>query len=118
MDLIGALREAGRPVVFNWGFPVQFLNLVRRLIDSGMEHWWLGDDREACGRSFRSRATVWSKAFLAYRADLEPQWHRVAAIFAGRIIPTVALSPDGHVDHMAPNEVWKRINEGSGTPAT
>jgi hypothetical protein len=33
MDLISALREAGRPVVFSWGFPVQFLNLVRRLID-------------------------------------------------------------------------------------
>jgi hypothetical protein len=50
----------------------------------GWSNGWLGDNRKACGRSFRSRATVWSKAFLAYRADLEPQWHRVAPIFAGR----------------------------------
>jgi hypothetical protein len=108
-----AVDELSHPIVINWGFPVQYLYVVRALQAVGFIAWWVGGDRKAAREAY-------GKRYLAGRgfhpANFDPQmvaieqhWLLIESVFGARIIS--GLAADG--SQRQPAEMWAEIEAAS-----
>ncbi len=90
--LVQAMQELGGAVLLDWGFPPQFLRLVRSLNDAGVAAWWFDGDREAARANFIRRATVPVEALDAQMKEISKAWPEIEAFYGHRIINVISAS--------------------------
>jgi hypothetical protein len=99
-----ALRQLGRPAVFNWGFPPPCLPVAQALKAAGFESWWLQADyasaRAEFGRLGRSIA-----AFNAQVAAIEAAHTEIMQVFEPNILETL----DRAGNRLGPEQIWAHI---------
>jgi hypothetical protein len=86
------LREMKRPVVLDWGFPPQWLPLVRALHEAGVTAWWFDADRAAARNAFIRRGTVSVEALDQQLGLIDRHWPQLAEFYGPRIVRVLAPS--------------------------
>jgi len=99
------LAALGRPVVFNWGFPLRFLLVVRRLIASGFIPCWFDADVKEARRLFLRRAGVDPEAFEIQVAQIERRRSDIQSTFAPNIFHVL----NGLGEHTPPEEIYASL---------
>jgi len=102
---IDALRHLGRPILLNWGFPVNWLPLVERLKQNGVVLWWFEADAEHAISEFIRRGDVSLAAFERQMKALADSHEVIEAVFRPNIITT--LDDEGR--RMEPEEIYRRV---------
>src|SRR5215204_99584 len=55
LPLVEALRNSNRPIVWDWGFPVQSLPIVEVMKRAGFTLWWFDADPSTARAAFLAR---------------------------------------------------------------
>lgn len=113
---VDAAARLGKPIVLNWGMPMNFLPIGPALQAAGMEAWWLYADRAAARSAFikreekkpeRERIPV--GCFDAQMDKIEERWPQIQEIFGKNILQ--GLRPDG--SQRPAEELWDEISARS-----
>jgi len=104
-DFVVRLKELGRPVVQNWGFPTAYLHVIESLRESGVDVWWFDADHSVARRSFLRRDDISVQAFDKQVTDIARDWHHIRSVFGRNILKT--LQDDG--TYLSPNEICDHI---------
>jgi len=94
--LIEALRAKGAPVVFNWGFPMSYLDVAEEL-GRLLIPVWLWAEPARAKASFMHRADVPEAAFDRQMAAISTHSSKLESIFGPRRIQSI-LSDGAKVD--------------------
>jgi hypothetical protein len=100
-----AIRLLRRPVIVNWGFPVEYLYVPRALRATGFRTWWLRGDRDQARRAFIGRGGIPVHLFEQQMDAIEREWTHIESVFGSQIID--GLRPDG--SQRPPSELWREI---------
>jgi hypothetical protein len=101
-DRAELVRSANlRSVVFDWGFPVSHLSLVRELIAIGFVPWWFDGDRLVARQHFVCRNTVSVEKFDIQSANISAAWATLLPSVGDRIVK--AARTDGSL--MGPEDI-------------
>jgi hypothetical protein len=92
-SLVAGLHALGAPVILDWGFPPEWLPLVRAMHAAGITAWWFDGDRAAARHAFVARGTVSEAALDIQMAKIEAAWDVVQDFYGQRIVE--ALYRDG-----------------------
>jgi hypothetical protein len=104
---VQALRVLGSPVVWNWGFPPEVIDVVQRLKAEGFEIWWFDADHAAARKSFIARRDVPVHFLDIQMLKIVHAWPTIKALFEPNIIPV--LRADG--SRMQPEEIWQAMQD-------
>jgi hypothetical protein len=104
--LAAATEGLSQPVVINWGFPPNYLYVVRAMQVAGMGVWWIHANREAARSAFIRRGGIDPRSFEQQMDQIDQHWLIIEHIFSGRIID--GLNPSGEQRH--PEEMWAEIS--------
>lgn len=83
------------PVVLDWGFPPEYLGIVRRLKTLAVRTWWLGGDWDRARIEFEGREIAKARAgqqpipiecFDIQRAKVEKVWKEIRRVLNPNII--------------------------------
>jgi hypothetical protein len=103
--LLDSLRALGPRVVLDWGFPPEWLQVVRKMRDGGMDIWWFDGDRGRAREEFINRATVSLPNFDEQMEKIRACWEDIRDLFRTNRIDVIG--PSGQ--RMPPEEIWQRI---------
>jgi len=101
-----ALLEIGRPVVFNWGFPVRCLPVVASLKRAGFSCWWFEADLGQARRAFQKRPKGALQDFETQVTGIASQRPGIRAVFGKNSLVTL----NKHGARLQPATIWARIN--------
>ena len=107
-SFVAALDRLSKPVIVNWGFPLDYLYVVTALQEAGIDAWWLGADRAQARAGFQKRGGIDVALFDRQMNDIEENWARLESVFRNRIVS--GLRQDG--SQRSPEELWAEINAG------
>jgi hypothetical protein len=113
---VDAAARLGKPIILNWGMPMNFLPIVPALQAAGIGTWWLCADRALARIAFierenkkpeRERIPV--ECFDAQMDEIEGHWSQIQEIFGKNMLQ--GLRPDGSQRPAA--ELWNEISARS-----
>ncbi|SRR6266581_1165727 len=113
---VDAAARLGKPMVLNWGMPMNFLPIVPALQAAGMGAWWLCADRALARIAFierekrkpeRERIPV--ECFHTQMDEIETHWPQIQEIFEKNMLQ--GLRPDG--SQRPAEELWHEISARS-----
>jgi hypothetical protein len=101
-----ALDKFNRPVVIDWGFPPEHLNIVRNLFDAGVMLWWFAADWAVARRKFIARGNKGPVAtFDIQLRKIEAALPDINALFGSPkeyTLPSTGIYPP-------PETIWKSM---------
>jgi len=104
------LLRDGRPFIFNWGFPPEFLDTVRAVRDAGAELWWFNGARGAA-RTKHQQAGKSLSDFDVQTGKIDAHWPAISTLFPPeRVLPV--LREDG--TFLAQESIYQRLLGRSG----
>lgn len=103
--LLDALERLDRPVVFNWGFPPEYLHIVEEFEEVGFELWWLDADHARARQKFIERGEVPVKYFDIQVAAITDRWNAITELFDPNLVDVL----DAAGARLGPEEIWQRI---------
>jgi hypothetical protein len=109
---VDAAVSLGKPMILNWGMPMNFLPIVPALQAAGMGAWWLRADRALARIAFTEREKrkpererIPGGCFDAQMDEIEKHWPQVQEVFQKHMVQ--GLSSDGSQRPAA--ELWDEI---------
>jgi hypothetical protein len=103
--LVAELRALGPHVVLDWGFPPEWLHVVREMKGAGVDIWWLDGDRARAREEFVKRRTVPVSALDVQMTKIQSRWADIQDLFGSNRIDVIASNGQ----RMPPEEMWRRI---------
>ena len=76
-------------MVFDWGYPPEWLPLVEHLHAAGLDAWWFDGDREAARATFIARRTVSVQALDIQMAKIAKWQPKLDAFYGSRIVRAI-----------------------------
>jgi hypothetical protein len=104
---VDALRGLGSPIVWNWGFPPEAIDVVQRLKQAGLQLWWFDADHAAARRAFIERGDVPVRFLDMQLHKIVQASPMIKELFEPNIIPV--LRADG--SRMQPDEIWRVMQD-------
>jgi hypothetical protein len=86
---VDALRRRGSPIVWNWGFPPEAIEIVRKLKREGVHIWWFDADHAAARRAYIARGDRPVKYFDIQMPKIVRAWPSIKALFEPNMIETL-----------------------------
>jgi hypothetical protein len=104
---IEALDKFKRPVIIDWGFPPEHLNIVRKLFDGGVMLWWFAADWAVARRKFVERGTDKGpiEVFDTQIRKIEAALPQINALFRSHV--EYALPSTGI--YTPPDRIWESM---------
>jgi len=109
---IDAAARLEKPVILNWGMPMNFLPVVPALKAAGMEAWWLRADRALARVAFIEREKrkpeserIPTPCFDLQMGEIEKHWTQIQQEFQDHLVE--GLRADGSQRSAA--ELWNEI---------
>jgi hypothetical protein len=106
-SFLAAIDRLKRPLILDWGFPVQLAFVLAVLQAEGFIAWWIGADRAMARKVFVKRGDIPVEAFDNYMREVERQWALVVRLFGERMI--CGLNANGK--QRPPTEMWNEMLE-------
>jgi hypothetical protein len=113
---VDAAARIGKPIVLNWGMPMNFLPIVPALQAGGVEAWWLCADRASARIAFNEREKKKPEreriplgCFDAQMDEIEGHWPQIQEIFGKNMLQ--GLRSDG--SQRPATELWSEISARS-----
>lgn len=97
------LEGLQRPVVLDWGFAPEGLDVVLKLFDAGVMLWWFAADWAVARRKFQWRDTHSVEFFDVKIRKIEAALPEINALFRSHVV--YALPSTGA--YTPPDEIWK-----------
>jgi len=91
--LIEVLKKQSKPIIFNWGFLVGYMDVAASLAHH-LSPYWFRADLSLARDSFLKRADVPLAAFEKQTSDIAKHSFALDSIFGTRVIDTIL--PGGH----------------------
>jgi hypothetical protein len=91
-----------RPVVLDWGFPPERLDVVRKLFDAGVMLWWFAADWAVARRKFKERADPPLHYFDIQIRKIQAALPEINALFRSHVV--YALPSTGI--YTPPDKIW------------
>ena len=102
---VRALDRFKRPVVIDWGFPLEHLDAVRKLFDGEVMLWWFAADWAVARRKFELRRYPPVQAFDIQIRKIEAALPEINALFRSHV--EYALPSTGI--YTPPDKLWKSM---------
>jgi len=106
------LARIMQPVVITWGFPVEYLYVVKALQHVGIATWWIAGNpvhaRAAYVRRYLAGHGPHPSNFDPQMEAIEREWFLIESVFQPRTL--IGLNPDG--SQRSPEELWAEMNRG------
>jgi hypothetical protein len=110
---VDAAARLGKPIILNWGMPMNFLPIVPALQAAGISAWWLFADRALARMAFierekrkPERVRISVGCFDAQMDEIEGHRPQIQEIFGRNMLQ--GLRPDGSQRPAA--ELWNEIS--------
>jgi hypothetical protein len=104
---VRAVRALGNRVVWDWGFPPERIEGVRKLKQAGFQVWWFDADHAAARKAFIARGTVSVECLDIQMPKIVQAWPNIRDVFQPSIVET--LGADGL--RKSPEEIWRLMQE-------
>jgi hypothetical protein len=98
------IRRLGRPLIFNWGFPLHSLPIAVALKTAGFDSWWFDADLIAARQAF-SEHGLNGNSFDLQVASIQSSTQSINALFE----PKKILVLDKLGARLPPEEIFSRI---------
>jgi hypothetical protein len=92
-------------VVVTWGYPADWLPVVRELHEAGLEAWWFDGDSGAARASFLRRGLYDEVRFLNKMAAITQARPQIGVFYGPRILTTI----DAYGTYAAWDDIYDRI---------
>jgi len=90
----------------DWGFPPEWLHVVRGIKGAGVDIWWFDGDRAKAREEFVKRGTVPVSDLDVQMAKIQSRWAEIQDLFGPNRIDIIASNGQ----RMSPEEIWRHID--------
>jgi hypothetical protein len=104
--LVAKLRALGPHVALDWGFPPEWLHVVRGIKGAGVDIWWFDGDRAKAREEFVKRGTVPVSDLDVQMAKIQSRGAEIQDLFGPNRIDIIASNGQ----RMSPEEIWRHID--------
>ena len=104
-----ALGKCDQSIILNWGFPLQWMNVVKDLKAAGITLWWFDADHAGARTRFLARGDVPIENFDFQMAQINSEWIAIKATFRPNISTTLSASGTS----LAPKVIYYAMFLGS-----
>lgn len=112
-SFLNSLGRLGRPVLLNWGFPPEHLDVVKSFKAAGLSIWWFDADYAVARVAFLTRGDVPAKCFDIQMDKIKRIYIEIKATFAPNIILTLLANGS----RLAPEVIHERMFGQTKVPA-
>jgi len=102
---LDASRQFNRSLAIDWGFPPEYLSIVRQLNEAGVMLWWFAADWEVARRRFKEHGTVPIQVFDIQLRKIAAALTDIKSLFDSHVV--YALSSTGI--YTPPDEIWESM---------
>jgi hypothetical protein len=103
--LVDRLRTLKSPVVWNWGFPPEWIHVVDLMKSEGIQLWWFDADHAAARAEFIKRGGIPVERMDGQLSKIMEAEVRIRELFHPNIIMT--LQADG--TRLSPERIYARM---------
>lgn len=105
--LFNRLRDSGKPIVFDYGFPPQHLSTIVRFLNYGLKPVWFTATKEIAREKFLERGVIDIKYFDIQMNRIENYKNELINVFGKCEIKT----PLDDGSRLSPEEIYENINK-------
>src|ERR1700730_8749869 len=102
---LAALEKFKRPVAIDWGFPPEYLDIVRKLSEGGVMLWWFAADWSVARRNFEQRGYPHVQDFDVQIRKIQAALPDINALFRSHVV--YALPSTGI--YTPPDKIWESM---------